>query len=147
MVQGLAHARPVDTDSLTGGPPLAWVMAIEPSSFHPKLRVSPLAFELNFIHEVGHLFGCDHSISQQSNGAEFVDGNYNYGYYPEGTSDLTIMAYRTETHFNQIPYFSSKDRAVDGVPLGDDHHDNRKQIMKMRFAVSQYGDESGTCNP
>ena len=159
MANGLAYARAVDSD-IPLGPPLAWAMLDNP---------------LYLVHEIGHLFGCHHSIEQPSWGAKYVKNNYNYGYYPEGTNMATIMAYPTETHDHWIPFFSSSSRLFNGkdcsyhcntvritdiglelrelnttqgqIALGSPKHDNRKQIMKMRFIVSEYGDESGTCNP
>ena len=127
--QGVAYPRPIEHNHIL--PPLAWV-----TPFHPNA----------FIHEVGHLFGCNHTIEQHSRESGQLTNNSNHGYYLEGTNMATIMAYPTETHDLWIPHFSSKDKALGGVPLGDDRHDNRNQIMKTRFLVSQYGDESGSCN-
>ena len=119
------------------GPPLAWVVPD-----HPNV----------LIHEVGHLFGCNHAIEESLREGDYKTSNNNYGYYVEGTNKATIMAYPTEAHYDWIPYFSSRDlvivsrdNKINGMPLGDDKHDNRNQIMKTRFLLSQYGDESGSC--
>ena len=129
IYHGLAYQSTVEFNHIL--PPIAWV-----TPTHRNM----------FIHEIGHLFGCGHNIEQHlKEGGQLTTGNNNYGYYLEGTNAATIMAYRTLTHPVWIPYFSSKDIVLYGVPLGDEMHDNRKQIMKTRFAVAQYGDESGNC--
>ena len=127
---GAAYMGPKEYGNFS--PPLAWVCPA-----HPHV----------FIHEVAHLFGCRHAIEQHiKEGLEVT--NNNHGYFIPGANMSTIMAIPNETHVSWIPFFSSKDKIKYGVPLGDDKHDNRNQIMKTRFLVSQYGDESGSCkNP
>ena len=41
------------------------------------------------------------------------------------------------TYTKKIARFSSKDKTFEGMPLGDAQHDNRSQIMKTRFLISQ----------
>ena len=130
LVLGHAYVGPKQYDNFF--PPLAWVCP---------------AHRNVFLHEVAHLFGCSHTIEQHiKDGGEVT--NNNYGYYMAETNMATIMAIPTEANETWISFFSSKDKTYYGVPLGDDKHDNRNQIMKTRFLVSQYGDESGSCkNP
>ena len=128
---GLAYRGPKDFNNFL--PPLAWVT--------PNHRNF-------FIHEVAHLFGCSHDTETHLREGNQLTNNSNHGYYVKGTRWATIMAYRTVTHNQWIPFFSNKVYTRHGRPLGDAKHDNRNQIMKTRFLVSQYGDESGTCkNP
>ena len=128
-------------------PPIAWVYPWN---------------DLVFLHEVGHLFGCLHDresyqnvttnpIVQKHN--EYVNTHVitnctvsNFGYLVKGSNMYTIMAYRNKNHDHWIPRFSSKDKMYRGFPLGDSQNDNRGQIIKTRFQVSKFGDESGNCS-
>ena len=57
------------------------------------------------------------------------------------------MAYRSSSYSTKkIPRFSSKYHTYYGARLGDSQNDNRGQIMKSRFLVSQYGDKTGNCH-
>ena len=59
------------------------------------------------------------------------------------------MAYPRPAAYRGIEYiarFSSRDRSYDGVPLGDSRNDNRGQIMRARFLVSQFGEKTGNCH-
>ena len=110
-------------------PPIAWV--------YPEDILS-------FVHEVGHIFGCRHD--KDSCGVDGIDvATSNYGYHMKGSQMHTIMAYGNDNYTNRIPRFSSKDHTYEGVSLGNAENDNRSQIMRNRFLVSQFGDESGDC--
>ena len=98
--------------------------------------------ELILIHEIGHLFGCEHNREEM--GDKFMLGS-NYGKLLRGTNMATIMAYPTKTNDKQIPYFSSNHRRFRGIKLGDYYNDNRMQIIKTRFMMSQLGDKTGNC--
>ena len=123
---GIANLGPPKKDT-TRPPPIAWVCPFD---------------DLVFLHEVGHIFGCEHDRDHET---EDWMMDSNYGYHMKGSNMRTIMAYENKNHEQRIPRFSSKDQAYCGVPLGDSRHDNRGQIMKTRFQVSKYGDESGNC--
>ena len=131
-------------------PPIAWVYPVNDG---------------NFVHEIGHIFGCHHNPEAQKGSYSNVKQDLkrrkmktsealqtrellttaNYGYHMKGSNMLTIMAYHNETFTRQIPRFSSKEQTYNGVPLGDAEHDNRGQIMKTMFDISCYGDESSNC--
>ena len=108
--------------------PVAWVFPSNP---------------LNFVHEVGHLFGCKHNREREKNAV--IGDNSNYGYLLKGSNLATIMAYNNKKHNVKIPHFSSKEHTYNGMPLGDSWNDNRSQIVRARFLVSQNGDETGKC--
>ena len=110
--------------------------------------------KLTLIHEIGHLFGCKHNreaLNSELN--QLIPPAFRHDYYPganygnllKGSNMATIMAYTDQTHNIKIPYFSSKELTYYGLRLGDAHHDNRMQIMKTRFIMSQLGDKSGNC--
>ena len=113
----------------SGSPPLAWACA-----------KSPLAF----VHEIGHLFGCNHNREEFVRyGCQYYS---NYGYLLEGSTMKTIMAAgNSEEDYHTIPYFSSRVFQYKGIQLGDQDNDNRNQIIQTRFLMSQLGDESGNC--
>ena len=94
--------------------------------------------DLTFLHEIGHLFGCDHNIE---------DGKeQGYGYQMRRLNLRTIMARRMDHFTERIPFFSSPLQTYNGVALGDSRIDNRRQIMRVRFLISKFGDESGNCD-
>ena len=97
---------------------------------------------LTFIHEVGHIFGCHHN---RDNNSKKNMNKSHYGYHMKGSKMRTIMAKETKNFLIRIPRFSSKIHSYNGVPLGDSKNDNRGQIMKTRFLLSQMGNETGNC--
>ena len=109
-------------------PPLAWVF---PEN------------DFVFTHEIGHIFGCEHNREVLENG-NLRDGS-NFGYHMGGYM-RTIMAYRGAGYSHRIPRFSSKDNKYLGVALGDSRNDNRNQIIRTRFLISQTGEENGNCH-
>ena len=109
-------------------PPLAWVFPTN---------------DLVLTHEIGHIFGCEHNREEFENGN--LRGGSNYGYLMRGSHMRTIMAYWSYGYNRRVPRFSSRDLRYEGVPLGDSKHDNRNQIIKTRFLISQMGGEYGKC--
>ena len=119
---------------------------------HPIAWVLPHN-DLTLIHEVGHIFGCNHNATgpeDKSNYATLVRTSNG-----QLTNMSTIMYDTSQEeqyqHYSgralsedpnlewlnnqKIPYFSSKDLTHLGFRLGDDQHDNRGQIMKTRVAI------------
>ena len=67
----------------------------------------------------------------------------------QNSSDFSSQ--KLSQHFSielgpSIPRFSSKDHSYRGAPLGDSENDNRGQMMKTRFLISQLGEETGNCH-
>ena len=113
QISGIAFPGPSRKDQF------AWV--------HPRKG-------LCFLHEVGHIFGCQHN-REELNGGNRKESNY--GFHIKGSNMTTIMAYQNKTHIKHIARFSSKDHTYKGLPLGNAKNDNRGQIIKTRFLVSQ----------
>ena len=126
-VRGVSRGGPPNTLR----PPLAWVF---PQN------------DFTFVHEIGHIFGCHHNREDHKTGDGGQEGQSNHGYHMKGSNMCTIMAYPNSTYPKNTMWFSSKDLTYKGVPLGDSQHDNRSQMIKTRFLISQLGDESGSCH-
>ena len=124
VCHGMAYGGPPSKEN----PPLAWV--------HPEDK-------LTFLHELGHIFGCQHNREEIEDGG--ANDQSNYGYHMKGSCMSTILAYENETYFCIIPRFSSKDTTYNGVPLGNLQNDNRSQIMRTRFLLSQRRNKMGNC--
>ena len=122
-LEALGCAGTIGPSRRTNKPPIAWVFPQD---------------DLTLVHEIGHIFGCHHN--REASGK-------NGGYLLKKSNMFTIMAYPDETHVLNIPYFSSNVMMTkDGTELGDRWNDNRRQIIKNRFLLSQYNKESnGNC--
>ena len=116
IIGGMAAMGPAPT---MRQPPLAWVAA-GIQQVHPLLRLSLAeSFVQLFVHEVAHLFGCDHDREKVGGGGI---NETNYGFVVEDKY-RTPMVYSTPDE-DWIPYFSSKDIKLDGTPIGEAQNDN-----------------------
>lgn len=88
----------------------------------------------SFAHEIGHAFGCFHN-------------SWNYGHpFANGYRDpkngfRTIMSYSCEgVRCRRVLRISSSDTKYkfNGHPIGDERHDNARQINQRRFRIANY---------
>ena len=93
--KGYASKGPTSLVNIPTKYPIAWV--------YPEL-------DLIFLHEVSHIFGCEHDRNHFEEYNEMKDNTpSNYGYHMKGSNMLTIMARPIDNH-RHIPRFLSKDK-------------------------------------
>lgn len=100
------------------------------------------------IHEIGHLFGCHHHLTQTCSPAPAYRF-YKYGTAWKGLIDnqdcITLMGYGQSnchggTWHARIPYFSSPETNLKGIAIGNDSlSDNRRVMKQNKELVSTYG--------
>ena len=110
---------------------------------------------LSFMHEIGHLFGCDHD--RGTNDA-CDSANYNFGY--KSDNFRTIMAKECQPNqcdghvsagsCQRVARFSGPSVVYNGETLGNDENDNVRRLNEERFNVCHYyqcGEEANTATP
>ena len=101
------------------------------------------------IHEIGHLFGCEHLIDQLTSPAP-SSRLFKHGTAWKGIINnkyfTTVMGYTASEHhadkntYGRIPYFSSANISLQGVVIGNDSlSDNARVMNKSRHLVETYG--------
>ena len=101
------------------------------------------------IHEIGHLFGCEHLIDQLTSPAP-SSRLFKHGTAWKGIINnkyfTTVMGYTASEHhadkntYGRIPYFSSANISLQGVIIGNDSlSDNARVMNKSRHLVETYG--------
>ena len=134
----------IDTGSAYGTTGLGWSLEADNIRYFSGLAynacsIRSVAQSHTMTHEVGHNMGCGHSDVQMSSpGPQLYPYSSGYYFSAGGEDYHTIMAYGTEgPGGEEVPYFSTPANFYEGVPVGDDSHDNRWTL------VNTYGIAAG----
>ena len=153
----------IDTGSESGTTGLGWSLTDEDgtgdyswfadSAFN-VCSIRSVEISHTMTHEVGHNMGAGHSDLQLTQAGPQLF-NYSSGYYftANGKPYHTIMAYytdgRTNTFYEEVPFFSSPLYTYEGVAVGNGTHDNTQtlkrtfeQVAEFRAAKTDPGEES-----
>lgn len=101
--------------------------------------------DLSFAHEVGHIFGSNHTRGDTRSDQQRIANKWGYPKYAwahfftglSGNKYRTIMGYLKEDEF-PIDHFSNPSRRYDGVRTGTSRSNNRKLFNSNRKIVSRY---------
>ena len=150
----------VDTGSAYGWAGLGWSLdaGADLSAFGAYAfnvcSVRSVAESDTMLHEIGHNMGAGHADA-----AHMDEGHgpqlhaYSAGYYftsAGGVPCHTVMAYNVDRNgyfYDDVPYFSTPDRSLDGVPVGDAAHDNVRTLVATYPSVAAFRDGGGAEEP
>jgi hypothetical protein len=109
-------------------------------------RVQQSSWTYTVVHEIGHNMGCGHHAEQlyQAGPGLFYFSSGWRGII-NGDKVCTVMTYESGSYFDdgqthvRIPYFSSPEIIIDGVPIGDPvTADNVLTLKRTKTAVANY---------
>ena len=97
----------------------------------------------SFGHELAHGFGLAHDRRGQAASSHGTN-DFAYGHVIKAGALRSIMAYNRAGE-RRVNYYSSPRVNYSGLPTGTEQSDNARALTRLRFAVSNIGDESQSC--
>jgi len=94
-----------------------------------------------FAHEAGHCLGAMHD-RYTTNSMNKKDKDYNHGYCLPNSKYATIMSIKHNCpapERQRILYYSNPDVSYEGIPTGDERHNNARMIREQRKYKSTIG--------
>ena len=140
----------IDTGSPYGWSGLGWslegssgISAFDAYAFN-VCSVRSVAESDTMLHEIGHNMGAGHADA-----AHMDEGHgpqlhvYSAGHHFSAGAERyhTVMAYNVDRNgvfYRDVPFFSSPDKMLGGVPVGDADHDNVRTLVATYEAVAAF---------
>lgn len=102
--------------------------------------ISSAAEKHTVLHEVGHIFGAGHSDAQKSApGPQLYSYSAGYAFSVNDRHFVTVMGYPSVSadpnrSSERLPFFSSPDYALDGVPVGTATKNDNSRTLRETYA-------------